>query len=266
MELVAHPPRLSANSTEGDAASQPRIVVVDNDAPRWASLGRALRVLGARLEISRLVPDEFVSERPETPICVIVHISPGSSGLQFLRQLNASGSYIPLIFVAESADVAMSVEAMKGGAVDFLCWPYQEDDLLAAVEIGLSRDRAWCETRRSLDHLNRQYETLSERERQVMEHVVKGKMNKQVAFALGISEITVKAHRGKLMRKMKAKSLPDLTRMADAIAQSTLPLATEALLHSWRSALISFGEKYSCPAEAVNPTINATWTAALRLA
>lgn len=225
MEVVTHPLHLTATHARRDPGlvSQPRVLVVDDDERRWADLGRALERLGVALEISPRLPDHFAYERPDTPICVIVQTAPGSGGLQFLRRLNAAGHYVPLIFVADSADVAVSVEAMKSGAVDFLCRPYQDDDLLAAVEIGLARDTAWCETRRMLDRLSSQYETLSERERQVMEQVVTGKMNKQVAFALGISEITVKAHRGKLMRKMKARSLPDLTRMADAIAQRLLP-------------------------------------------
>ncbi|TCR63020.1 LuxR C-terminal-related transcriptional regulator [Bosea sp. BK604] len=231
MELVAHPHHLIANPTRRDLkpGSQPRVIVVDHDERRWTNLGQALELLGASLELSPRLPDHFAYGRPETPICLIVQITPGGAGLQFLRDLNAAGSYAPVIFVAESADVAVSVEAMKSGAVDFLCRPYHDDDLLAAVEIGFARDQAWCEKRRSLNDLTRHYETLSERERQVMEHVVKGKMNKQVAFALGISEITVKAHRGKLMRKMKARSLPDLTRMADAIAQGWLHFGERSL-------------------------------------
>jgi FixJ family two-component response regulator len=223
MDVLAHrqhTPSSPARRTL-DFDPQPRVLVVDRDEHLWSKLGRSLAFLGVALELIPQFPHHFAEERPETPICLIVRLTPGSSGLQLIRRLHTAASYVPLIFVAEYASVAMSVEAMKNGAVDFLCPPYPDDDLVAAVEIGLARDRAWCETRRSLIRLNRQYDTLSPRERQVMEHVVKGKMNKEVAFALGISEITVKAHRGKLMRKMKAKSLPDLTRMADAVAQNS---------------------------------------------
>ena len=161
-----------------------------------------------------------------------------------MRQLDAARTYIPLVFVADFANVSMSVEAMKSGAVDFLCRPYRDDDLLAAIEIGLARDHAWCERRQSYIDLTRQYDTLSKREQQVMELVVRGKMNKQIAFALGISEITVKAHRGKLMRKMAARSLPDLTRMADAITQSCTLADGRSALQASRSDIrqLSTGE------------------------
>lgn len=226
MELVIHEPRHSTSPARRSAefASQPKVIVVDNDEKPWAALGRALQALGVSLEITPQIPHHFADERPDMALCIIVPATPRSGGLQFLRQLDAARTYIPLVFVADFANVSMSVEAMKSGAVDFLCRPYRDDDLLAAIEIGLARDRDWCERRRSYSDLARRYETLSKRERQVMELVVKGKMNKQIAFALGISEITVKAHRGKLMRKIAARSLPDLTRMADAISQRCAPV------------------------------------------
>ncbi|MGF7162219.1 FixJ family two-component response regulator [Rhodoligotrophos appendicifer] len=221
MPLVIHSHHVSARprTTCKETASKARVLVVDNDEDRWASLGRELHRSGTVLDVSAQFPYQLVLKRPETPTCLVIALPHGRFGLQFLKQFNAAETPIPLIFVAESADVATSVEAMKSGAIDFLCQPYRDHDLLEAIETALTQDRARCESHQLFSHLTRLYETLSERERQVMDQVVKGKMNKQVAFVLGISEITVKAHRGKVMRKMKARSLPDLTRMADAIAQ-----------------------------------------------
>lgn len=205
--------KLSANA-------ELRIVVVDDDIDRWTGLIYFLRRPGLVIDISPQIPEGLLSSRPSTPICLILDVKPGRDGLQFQQRLAAANVFVPIIFLADSTDIVMSVRAMKNGAVDFLSRPFRDEDLLEAVGIALARDQAWCEERQLLSMLRRRFETLSHRERQVMEGVVKGKQNKQVAFDLDISEITVKAHRGKVMRKMKATSLPELTRMADKIAQS----------------------------------------------
>lgn len=223
MPLIIHSHNISARSSSlrRECESRARVLVVDDDEDRWASLRRDVQVLDALLDVSPAFPDQLAFKRPETPICLVLALSHGRCGLKLLRQLNAAENPIPIIFVAESADVATSVEAMKGGAFDFFCQPYQDLDLLEAIDTALDRDRSWCKTQQHFKYLTRQYETLSTRERQVMEQIVKGKMNKQVAFTLGISEITVKAHRGRVMRKLNVTSLPELTRIADTIARRT---------------------------------------------
>ena len=201
---------------------EPRVVVVDDDVDSWTRLTRIFQPMGLHIHISARIPEEFLSGRPDSPICLIVAVKPGRNGIQFQEQLAEANVFVPIIFLAECGDVATSVRAMKNGAVDFLIKPFRDEDLLEAIKIGLARDYVWCEEYRSLSILRNRFETLSLRERQVMERIVKGKLNKQVAFDLSISEITVKAHRGKVMRKMKAMSLPELARMADRITHDHL--------------------------------------------
>jgi len=127
---------------------------------------------------------------------------------------------LPIVFVTGHGDIPMSVRAMKGGAIEFLTKPFRAQDLLDAVQLGLERDRAWLEEEKTASALRARYETLTPREREVMVRVVAGRLNKQVAFEMGISEVTAKVHRGQVMRKMKASSLPDLARMADKLKLS----------------------------------------------
>ena len=204
-------------------ARAPQIVVVDDDLEGWAGLICLLERMGLTAEVSPRIPESLLVGRPDTPMCLIMDINPGRDGLQFQQRLAEARVFVPIIFVAESGDISKSVKAMKNGAVDFLSKPFRNEELLEAIEIGLGRDQAWCAERRSLSTLRSRFETLSQRERQVMGGIVKGKLNKQVAFDLGISEITVKAHRGRVMRKMNAMSLVDLARIADKIAPSCPP-------------------------------------------
>ena len=199
---------------------KPLVIVVDDVSEAWASLSESLRYTGARVMVSDREPEFLLLGRPYTPICLIIDIRPGQDGLQFQQRLAAANIVVPIIFVTGFGNVATSVRAMKNGAVDFLSKPVRDEDLLEAVERALIRDRAWCDEQRALSVLKSRFETLSLRERQVMAQVVEGRLNKQVASDLGISEITVKAHRGRAMRKMKAGSLPELARMADKIAQT----------------------------------------------
>jgi FixJ family two-component response regulator len=142
---------------------------------------------------------------------------PGRSGLDLQRELAAAHREIPIIFITAHADVPMSVQAMKGGAIEFLTKPLRDQDLLDAVEAGLARDRARRETERALTVLRERFAKLSPREREIMLHVVAGRLNKQIANDVGMAESTVKVHRSNLMRKMNARSLPELSRMADML-------------------------------------------------
>ena len=202
------------------AAARPQVIIVDDSAGDWVPLNNFLRRAGVRVERFDGSPKFLLSGRPDTPTCLIFDVSPGRDGLQFHQQLVAAGVIVPIVFVTAFGNVAMSVRAMKNGAVDFLDKPVRDGDLFAAVERALARDQAWCIERRYLSVLKSRYETLSRREREVMTQVVAGKINKLIAAELGIGVATVKVHRGKVMRKMRASSLPDLTRMADTITQN----------------------------------------------
>jgi FixJ family two-component response regulator len=142
---------------------------------------------------------------------------PGQSGLELQRELAGAKRQLPIIFITGHGDIPMSVQAMKGGAIEFLTKPFREQDLLEAIQVGHARDRARLEQELAMADLKVRFETLTPREREVMAFVVSGRLNKQIAGDLGVSEITVKVHRGQVMRKMRASSLPDLARMADQL-------------------------------------------------
>jgi FixJ family two-component response regulator len=152
------------------------------------------------------------------PTCLVLDVRmPGRSGLELQRELAAANRQVPIIFITAHADVPMTVQAMKGGAIEFLTKPFRDQDLIEAVEAGLARDRARRESDRALAAIRERFETLSSREREVMLHVMAGRLNKQIAHDIGITESTVKVHRVNLMRKMKARSLPELSRIADIL-------------------------------------------------
>lgn len=194
------------------------VVIVDDDRAVREALGRLLQSVGLGVKLMGSLSEASMSERPEGPTCLVLDVRlPGRSGLDFQRELAAAHVHVPIIFITGHGDIAMSVQAMKGGAIEFLTKPFREQDLLDAIQLGLVRDRARLENERMLATLRTRFESLSPRERGVMVAVVKGRLNKQIAGDIGISEITVKVHRGNVMRKMQASSLPDLARMADKL-------------------------------------------------
>jgi len=197
---------------------RPTILIVDDDADVRESLQCLLRTVGLDSKAMSSLPEFLKSELPRAPTCLVLDVRlPGRSGLDFQRELSAAKVNIPIIFITGHGDVPMSVRAMKGGAIEFLTKPFRDQDLLDAIQLGLARDRERCETERGLASLRERFQTLTSRERDVMAHVVSGRLNKQIGSHFGISEMTVKIHRGQVMRKMKASSLPELTRMADRL-------------------------------------------------
>jgi FixJ family two-component response regulator len=198
--------------------AKPTIVVVDDDPAIRESLCSLLRSVGLDVKLLPSVADFLKCGQPDGPTCLVLDVRlPGKSGLDFQRELVAANIHLPIIFITAHGDIPMTVQAMKGGAIEFLTKPFRDQDLLDAIQLGLARDRAWREEELSLAALRERFETLTVREREVMAQVARGRLNKQIAGDLGISEITVKVHRGQMMRKMKASSLPDLARMADKL-------------------------------------------------
>ena len=182
------------------------------------SVGRLLRSVGLASQQFSSVSDFLKADPVEGPTCLVLDVRlPGRSGLELQRELGALNRELPIIFITAHADVPMTVQAMKGGAIEFLTKPFRDQVLLDAVEAGLARDRERRERNKALTALKERFSTLSAREREIMIQVTVGRLNKQIAGDIGITESTVKVHRSNLMRKMKARSLPELSRMADAL-------------------------------------------------
>ena len=198
--------------------AHPSVSIVDDDPEFRDSVARLLRSLGLHTQQFSSVSDFLSADPSDGPTCLVLDIRmPGGSGLELQRDLAAANRHVPIIFITAHGDIPMTVQAMKGGAIEFLTKPFRDQDLLDAVEAGLARDRAQRESDRALSALRERFEALSSREREVMVQVTAGRLNKQIAHDIGISESTVKVHRTHLMRKMKARSLPELSRMADVL-------------------------------------------------
>jgi FixJ family two-component response regulator len=196
----------------------PSVSIVDDDPEFRDSVERLLRSVGLHARQFSSVSDFLNANPSDGPTCLVLDIRmPGASGLELQRDLAAANRHVPIIFITAHGDIPMSVQAMKGGAIEFLTKPFRDQDLLDAIEAGLARDRAQRESDKALSALRERFEALSSREREVMVQVTAGRLNKQIAHDIGISESTVKVHRTHLMRKMKARSLPELSRMADVL-------------------------------------------------
>lgn len=199
-------------------AHEPIVYVVDDDASLREALRSLLRSIGLQVELFDSVADFMGHPRPDAPSCLLLDVRlRGTSGLDFQQQLANAGIHLPIVFMTGYGDIAMTVRAMKAGAVDFLTKPFREQDLIDAVSAAHQRDRLRREVERGQQALHDRYATLTPRERQVMALAASGLMNKQIAGHIGLSEITVKIHRGQAMRKMAARSFADLVRMAQTL-------------------------------------------------
>src|SRR6266545_522036 len=194
------------------------VLVIDDDPNLRASVGRLLRSLGLDAQLFASISDFLKSDLPDGPTCLVLDVRlPGQSGLDLQRELAAANRELPIIFITGHGDIPMSVQAMKGGAIEFLTKPFRDQELLDAIQLGLSRDRARRENEEGLVALRERFASLSPREREIMIEVARGRLSKQIAGDIGIAEATVKVHRSRLMRKMKAHSLVALSRMAEKL-------------------------------------------------
>jgi len=203
------------------SAAVPTVFIVDDDRGMRQSIQDLVESVGLRAE-SFATGGEFLKRKPTNdPSCLVLDVRlPQMSGLDFQRQLAETGMQIPIIFITAHGDIPMSVRALKSGAVEFLTKPFRDQDLLDAIQEALQRDRATQEQQAEIEDLQERYGTLTAREQQVMALVVSGMLNKQIASEIGVSEATVKVHRGNVMHEMKAGSVVDLVRMADKLKLS----------------------------------------------
>jgi len=197
------------------------VFIIDDDAGMRESIEDLVESVGLHAESFSTAQEFLSSERRGRPSCLVLDVRlPGISGLDLQHELTRAGVKIPIIFITGHADIPMTVKAMKSGAVEFLTKPFREQDLLDVIQRALHHERIVLEKQRQLAELQERYTTLSAREREVMSLVVTGMLNKQIAAELGASETTVKIHRGHVMQKMQAQSLPELVRMADKLRVS----------------------------------------------
>jgi FixJ family two-component response regulator len=199
-------------------AEAPIVFVVDDDESVREALRSLFRSVSLKVETFGSAADFLRSELPDVASCLVLDVRlPGVSGLDFQAELAKANIHIPIIFMTGHGDIPMSVQAMKAGAVDFLTKPFRDQDMLDAVAAAIERDRSRRKDEQRLSDVRARFDSLTEREREVMGLVTAGLMNKQIAGELGLSEITVKIHRGHAMRKMAARSLADLVRMAEVL-------------------------------------------------
>jgi FixJ family two-component response regulator len=200
------------------SAENATVLVIDDDSDLRASVGRLLRSLGIDVQLFASISDFLKSDPPDGPTCLVLDVRlPGQSGLDLQRELAEANRELPIIFITGHGDIPMSVQAMKRGAIEFLTKPFRDQDLLDAIQLGFSRDRARREEGKDLAALRERFASLSPREREIVIQVAHGRLSKQIAHDIGIAEATVKVHRSRAMQKMRAGSLPELGRMADKL-------------------------------------------------
>jgi len=196
----------------------PVVFVIDDDASVRDAIADLLQSIGIEVATFRSAQEFLQSKRPDAPGCIVLDVRlPGPSGLEFQRTLNKSNIHLPIIFISGHGDIPMSVRAMKSGAIEFLTKPLREQELLDAIQTGIEHDRARRREAKLVAEIRQRFDSLTPREREVLALVVTGRPNKQIAAQAKLSEMTVKVHRSQIMRKMRAKSLVDLVRMADAL-------------------------------------------------
>jgi FixJ family two-component response regulator len=204
--------------SDGHSKAVPMVFVVDDDESLRESLGSLFRSVGLRVELFGTAPEFLSAALPDVPSCLVLDVRlPGLSGLDFQSELIRANVRVPIIFMTGHGDIPMSVRAMKAGAVEFLTKPFRDQDMLDAVQLALAKDRIRCENEQANIDLKSRFAGLTKREKEVMALVTAGLMNKQIAARIGLSEITVKVHRGNVTRKMGARSLAELVKMAETL-------------------------------------------------
>jgi FixJ family two-component response regulator len=206
------------SSTESGSKKEPLVIIVEDDPSMQRALGNLFQSVGLDVEVFGSASDMLKGKLPDVASCLVLDVRlPGLSGLDFQTELAKANIHIPIIFMSGHGDIPMSVRAMKGGAVDFLTKPFRDQDMLDAVVMAIERDRKRREADKIAASLRSLFDTLTPREREILALVSSGLMNKQIAVELGLAEITVKIHRGHIMKKMAARSLADLVKKAEAL-------------------------------------------------
>jgi FixJ family two-component response regulator len=207
------------------------VFVVDDDPSVRYALDSLLRSVGLQAQVFASANEFRESTRPDVPSCLVLDVRmPGTSGLELQRELAAAGETIPLIFITGHGDIAMSVQAMKAGAIEFLTKPFREQDLIDAIHVGLEKSRAWRRQSAAMDSIKKRYGSLTATEKETLALIVAGLFNREIAAELKVSEITIKVRRAQIMRKMQAGSLPELVRMADRMKPDADDRQAPALL------------------------------------